>query len=462
MYILNMNKAMRSLTTIALLISSFIVVPHAAGDSLDPCRVKASENQNVSLGFPIKPERLVFFKKPSVLVIPFRLRDAPDYSFTESDKSDYLEAGKNISSFSVGKSDIDFIFAPTVNSNISSQDLVELKSNQQAAWQTDVSKSTWGFVRKFIADYDSKVDFKAINAVVIESSSPSSSPVIAEAMMFETNSKDSWFEPIQTAEGKISNVVLMGRHSSQATITHELMHLYGLTDLYGTQTGPAGLSLMQSMAIRLLTYEKWVLGWHPDAQVQCIQNASNTTITKVILNYSQQDQLAVIRSISGATYIAETSSYQKSNLFAFYSLDNEARPPITLYREASNIYQEAITLGDINGIGKELSGPEFSTIISDIDNSTLSLTVFSTALSNSTEVNQLRSQAAESKSRAEKLRETLLKHEAEAKAAIEEKAKQEAEAALAKKKTTITCAKGKTIKKVTAVNPKCPTGFKRK
>jgi hypothetical protein len=30
------------------------------------------------------------------------------------------------------------------------------------------------------------------------------------------------------------------------------------------------------------------------------------------------------------------------------------------------------------------------------------------------------------------------------------------------KKTTITCVKGKTTKKVTAVKPKCPTGFKKK
>jgi hypothetical protein len=30
------------------------------------------------------------------------------------------------------------------------------------------------------------------------------------------------------------------------------------------------------------------------------------------------------------------------------------------------------------------------------------------------------------------------------------------------KATTITCVKGKTIKKVTAVNPKCPTGYKKK
>ena len=30
------------------------------------------------------------------------------------------------------------------------------------------------------------------------------------------------------------------------------------------------------------------------------------------------------------------------------------------------------------------------------------------------------------------------------------------------KKTTITCVKGKTTKKVTAVNPKCPSGYKKK
>jgi hypothetical protein len=30
------------------------------------------------------------------------------------------------------------------------------------------------------------------------------------------------------------------------------------------------------------------------------------------------------------------------------------------------------------------------------------------------------------------------------------------------KKTTITCVKGKTIKKVTAVKPKCPAGFKKR
>lgn len=55
--------------------------------------------------------------------------------------------------------------------------------------------------------------------------------------------------------------------------------------------------------------------------------------------------------------------------------------------------------------------------------------------------------------------------EAKAKATAELKAKQEEAAALtaaAKKKVTITCVKGKLTKKVTAVKPKCPKGYKKK
>jgi hypothetical protein len=55
------------------------------------------------------------------------------------------------------------------------------------------------------------------------------------------------------------------------------------------------------------------------------------------------------------------------------------------------------------------------------------------------------------------------KQDAEAKTAAELKAKQEAEAkAAALKKTTITCLKGKLVKKVTGVKPVCPKGYRKK
>jgi hypothetical protein len=59
--------------------------------------------------------------------------------------------------------------------------------------------------------------------------------------------------------------------------------------------------------------------------------------------------------------------------------------------------------------------------------------------------------------------ELQARQEAEAKVAAELKAKQVAEAmAVALKKTSITCVKGKLIKKVTAVKPMCPKGYKQK
>ena len=73
-------------------------------------------------------------------------------------------------------------------------------------------------------------------------------------------------------------------------------------------------------------------------------------------------------------------------------------------------------------------------------------------------------QEAEAKAAAE----LKAKQDAEAKAAADKaaaelKAKQDAEAkAAATKKTTITCVKGKLTKKVTAVKPACPTGYKKK
>lgn len=57
------------------------------------------------------------------------------------------------------------------------------------------------------------------------------------------------------------------------------------------------------------------------------------------------------------------------------------------------------------------------------------------------------------------------KAEAEAKAAAELKAQQDAKTnskiGSTKKKTTISCVKGKIVKKITGVNPKCPSGYKK-
>lgn len=65
---------------------------------------------------------------------------------------------------------------------------------------------------------------------------------------------------------------------------------------------------------------------------------------------------------------------------------------------------------------------------------------------------------AEAEAKAKADAEALAKAEAEAKSKAEAEAKAKAES----KKITISCVKGKTVKKITAVKPKCPKGFKKK
>ena len=72
---------------------------------------------------------------------------------------------------------------------------------------------------------------------------------------------------------------------------------------------------------------------------------------------------------------------------------------------------------------------------------------------------------AEAKAKTEAEAKAKAEAEAKAKAEAEAKAKAEAEAkakAEVSKKKTITCVKGKLTKKVTAINPKCPKGYKKK
>jgi len=459
----------------ALLLSLATLLP-AEADELEACRIKTSQGQTVSLGFPFRAERLKFLSKVKILVMPFKLKDNPNYLFVEDYKADYQKARDIISDLSSGMTNVEFVFAPTSSSDFSNSTMDDLKFSQQQAWQNDEAKSTYGFIRKFIADQDTSTNYTGFNAVIIEGSSTSSNSSIAEAMMFWQKPDNPWFRPIETSEGPINNVVLLDKHSQAQTIAHEVMHLYGLTDLYGTRTGPGRLSLMANNASNLLTYEKWVLGWYPDDDVKCLNNLSNSSFTTLTFDNMKVNQLAVVRAASGTNYIIETTKYRQGKYLAFYSIDNESRPPLKLFQEfVGNTGGEGVLLDSFSVIGTQLVAPEFTLLISDFSSTTISFTLVSSSVTSSVAYKDLLLKANVSKVAAQKAAADLkAKQEEEAKASLELKIKQEAESkakqdseakaaqAAAKKKTSITCIKGKTTKKITAVKPKCPSGYKKK
>ena len=490
----------------ALLFASISVPAHA--QPISNCRITSSAWNIVSLGFPLRTERLAYIPHPKVLVLPYQLKGAPKYTLSDNDKSVFIQAGKKISELSYNKSTINFVFNPTLELSTTAQELDVIKKNVQSSWQKDFSKSTYGFVEKALKEGDTTIDYTGIDAVVLFGASKSSSQSIGEAMMFTKDttlatkimktSGGNWFDPLQTADGEITNAVLLFNMLDTSTVTHELMHLYGLTDLYGAASSPP-LSLMStSDAYSILPYEQWVLGWLPDSNVICVDPISeltqNLASNRFVLDYSKGDQSLVIPKSSTTALIIDVVNYRQTPYLLFYSLNNDARPPIVNFlRKAS--FQQSLDLDLRAGINSEFDSPDYRVLVTDNDGSRVALNIVPISTVGSVDYQQLKNQAESNRRESEKLikakqeadakaandkwlaeqkaneeaeakvvAELQAKQEAEAKAAAELKAKQDAAAAkvAALKKTTITCVKGKLTRKVTAIKPVCPDGYKKK
>lgn len=431
-----------ALTLIATLLPH---LPSASADALALCRIKASERENVSLGFPLRDGRLAMVKNPKILVIPFQLKERPNYLLTELDKEDYKNAAKDLNLFSDGKANVEFIFAPTLVTEYTKDTWVELKANQQKGFQNkDESVSTWGFVRKLVAASDPKVDFSDIDAVILEGSSVSWASFIGEAMMFRTDQPNGYSRPITTDEGVINNAILLDRHYSKFTIAHEVLHLFGLTDLYGTGTGPGQLSLMAEDSPAILSYEKWVLGWLPDSEVQCFPEIATDAVTEIKIDPQKDSQLIVLPGKNDSHIIIETSLIGKSKYLAFYTVNNDSRPPITTFGDVLGRWREGMPLNDYQVIGTTFNSAEFSLIVTELNETLLTLKLLPKILRDTPTNVALVDEASRNLASAQPKSLTPVK--------IPTKAKS----------VTITCVKGKTSKKVTAVKPVCPKGFKRK
>ena len=449
----------------------------SSADNIEACKVPDTNWSAVSLGFPVKKERLNYIVKPRVLVIPFHPSDAPSFSLSSEEKANFLQSAKDIYKLSSGSSQIEFVFNPTVKLAITSQDMDSFKIFARETYLRDFENDQFGFALKFIQDNDPAIDYTGIDSVILYGFSFYRYQEIASALQFtsdmnfvgnSTKRKDGkpWFAPIVTDEKLISNVVLMYNRNELSVITHELLHNYGLTDLYGTPNTPGLLSRMaDANAETLLTYEKWVLGWHSDKDVTCVSGSNSEMINKFVFDVRNKEQIALVRpNQSPYMYILETAIVRNDFLLSFYKLTNDARPPIEYYSYGSPKSTAGVNLADLNTIATIYKGDQFSVFIHSIKDSLATVYVYPNSASTSSEVLKLQ---AEAQAEAKIAIELKAKQEAEAKAAAELKAKQEAEAAALaaaakSKKTTITCVKGKLTKKVTAVKPKCPAGYKKK
>jgi hypothetical protein len=326
-------------------------------------------------------------------------------------------------------------------------DSVKNPQNNDKTWQERYTESTWGFVKKFITDQDTTIDYSGFDGVLFVSYSSISQSYIAEAMTMTKDPFNPWYAPMLTAEGPINNAILLYNSLNELTLTHEVMHLYGLTDLYypptfgvSTPISPPYSLMVDGGGKSLLAWEQWVLGWLPDENVQCVSEKngikSDSVNNTFSIDYSNREsKLLVIPSSATSALIIDVVTIDDRRWLYFYLLDNEARPPIATFKSNSIWLVTDITKN--LGVGTYIESPKYTLLIKDNDGRKLSLILIPKAIAGSEGAKQLLIEAEN----------TRIGY---------------AKAAVAVKKSTITCAKGKLTKKVTAIKPVCPSGYKKK
>lgn len=418
------------------------VPPTSSAQMVNACKIQPSTKHFVSLGFPFNPPRLSNFDNPKVLVVPFRLKGETEFKFGNLEKNIFTEAKKNIDRFSNGRNKVEFTFNKIIDLTITAKDMSLISPShlsKKETWQERYDESTWGFVSKFLKEQDSQIDYSGFNAVILVGNSSPKISDNGEAMIMTKDLYGPWMEPMETQEGPISNVVLLYNNLTNYALTHEIMHLYGLTDLYGSQNGvPVGL--MKGGVIDLLAWEKWVLGWLGDENVQCISETSDINLQSVnnifSIDFSSSEQLWVIPTGSTTALVLDLVKRQNRSWLSFYSIDNDARPPIAGFSSSSFEFSTEITKNQ--GVGTLIRSPKYTLLITENIDQKISFAFIPKSLSDSAEAQEMYVTAD---SRAKQISLMQLKPGAVP-------------------KMKITCKKGKSVKQISGLKPICPKGYK--
>jgi hypothetical protein len=494
-------RARLLLMCVLLLGLNVFTVGSSAEPRFSECLLPRASMSLLSLGAPLATERLGNRSKVRIGVLPFIFKESRKSNLSEEERRDFVLAAKILEDLSNGNVKIELAFYPTVISNLTYERAGQMYLDRNDGWQNwDLNKSTFGIVKETVKAADSVIDFSRLDLLILFNKSEGIYGGIGEAFSFFRTppelktikegigaGKDfNFHQSIQTQEGYIDNAVLLDRRFGTRVIAHEILHTFGLTDLYGSNT-PFSihyLSIMAGEPLTLLNLERAVLGWFPVEQIQCFKlgDLVSTPISKATISFENfdRDQLVIIRVSDQEAYVIEVLPYADKRLMILYRLRMEERPPIELFSALNGSYGWNInaTTFSANDVSKVFTTPDFQLLFSNLVGRTATFHFVSKAAYNSDTYSELLKSATENQTRAlasessKKEAEAKAKAEAEAEAKIaadktasELKAKQEAEAkakAEALKKVTITCVKGKLIKKVTAVNPKCPAGYVKK
>jgi len=439
------------------------------------CKVKDSKLGSIRLGFPRNADRVpqLGVTKNLILVVDF-----PDAVLTESLDSVVANvlAPRVVENFflqsSNGKFQPTFVTFPNV---------IRLNSLEKSF----APNSLGGFLVDGVQQ-DHRLVFEAIKIAKSQGSLEGYSSI----NVFAPTAKSLGYYgsafldlPLDVGGRNIYNSQLIGGTigtvkssvPSWKVFAHEYGHLLGMYDYYIKGTGSSGKSPgpfdfmgnTSGNANSFFGFQRWVQGWIEDNDVICDYSTSSTaTHTLTPLNQNSGKKLYV-HPIDGALALvvefrteSEFDILKGNDGLLVYLIDMKVgslKGPISIQPSEEDLVinpkddVEKYSRAPLSS-GQTVKVKDLVIVAGDVSKERASFKVF-------TGDEYRVKQEAEAKAAAE----LKAKQDAEAKAAAELKAKQEAEAKTALlKKTTITCVKGKLVKKVIGVKPVCPKGYKKK
>jgi len=455
------------------------------------CKVKDSKLGPLQLGFPRNPDRVHQrgVTQNLILVIDF-----PDARLTENLESvvkntllpSTVEKFFNVSSY--GKFSPKFSIFPSV---------ITLNS-------LDSSFAPYATGRYF--NNGEQQDARMMKEAVSLAKSQASLSGYSSINVFAPTSKSLGYYggahiglPLDVGSKILVNSQLVGQIGtvnspapSWKVFGHEYGHLLGMYDYYIPGIGTTGKSpgpfdFMGNTiggASTFFGFSRWVQGWIEDTEVICDYSISaSATHTLTPLNQNSGKKLYVHPIDGSLALVIEFRTESEFDLLngndglLVYLIDmkiGSLKGPISIQPSEQDLVLnprddvEMYSRAPLSS-GQSVKVKDLVIYAEDVSKERATFKVLTSAEylakkdAEAKAAAELKAkQEAELKAAAE-LKAKLDAEEATAKAAAELKAKQEADAkAVATKKITITCVKGKLTKKVTAIKPKCPNGYKLK
>ncbi|KGA15108.1 hypothetical protein GM50_18035 [freshwater metagenome] len=248
---------------------------------------------------------------------------------------------------------------------------------------------------------------------------------------------------------------------SWKVFAHEYGHLLGMYDYYIPATGTTGKSpgpfdLMGNTsgnANSFFGFQRWVQGWIEDSEVICDYTTNSSTIHSLTPLNQNSGKKLYVHPIDGKLALviefrteSEFDVLKGNDGLLVYLIDMKVaslKGPISIQPS-----EQDIVLSPRDDVEKYSRAPLSSGQTVKVKDLVIVAEDVSQERATFKVLTDIEFQA---------------KQDAEARAAAELKAKQESAAkAAAAKKTTITCTKGKLTRKITALKPVCPAGYKKK